>query len=510
MRTSLFFLETEQLDSSTYESAVDSAWYAQTDLIEHFLSTDDDYWSLRIWLEKDNSNYCWSSCTRESVRLVLLRSITALDDRINDQVNAIIHHDVFQKLEASWRGLAYLTDQLFESDTELACKIKLLNLTWKELSRDINRAIEFDQSDFFKLVYSNEFNMPGGEPFGLLIGDYKISHKPMVDVTANDIDTLIGISQIAAASFSPFITAAAPSLFGVNYYSELASVADIQSQFSQVDYKKWQRLREVEDTRFLGLAIPHILMREPYKNNGSRKESFFFEEKIDDSQSDHLWGNAAYGFAAVALKAFTESGWFSQIRGFQAGQYKRGLVFNLPTCGFNATRRIQQCKPSVDLQVGDRLEKQLSDCGFIPVSPVPFTENLVLLSNSSVNQPGSYELDGAQVNARISSMLQYVMSVSRFAHYIKVMGRDKVGGFTTAESLEREFQQWLFNYTTSSDDASEEMCFRYPLSEARIKITEKSGQVGNYYSVIHLRPHFQLDNMVSTIRLVTELSPKIS
>jgi len=510
MQSTLRFIDTEQLGVEISTNAADSAWYARTDLIEQFLSNSDDYWALRIWLEKDNNDFCRSSCTRESVRLVLLRSIKALDDRINDQVNAIIHHDVFQTLEASWRGLCYLTGQLSDFDSELSCKIKILNLTWKELSRDINRAIEFDQSDFFKLVYNNEFNMPGGEPFGLLIGDYKISHKPTPGIPITGIDTLKGISQTAAASFAPFITAADPSLFGVDYYSELANVADIQSQFSQVDYQNWRSLREMEDARFLGLMIPHILMREPYKRNGSRKEGFYFEEKIVDSQSDHLWGNAAYGFAAVALKAFTESGWFSQIRGLQAGQYNRGLVFNLPTCGFSSTRRIQQSKPPVDLQVGDRLEKQLSDCGFIPVSPVPHTENLVFLSNASVNQPENHELQGAQVNARISSMLQYVMCVSRFAHYIKVMGRNKVGGFITAESLEREFQQWLFNYTMSSDDVSEEMCSRYPLNEARIQIKEKSGQAGHYYSVIHLKPHFQLDQMVSTIRLITELSPRLS
>ncbi|RWX57234.1 type VI secretion system contractile sheath large subunit [Photobacterium chitinilyticum] len=510
MQSTLRFIDTEQLDSGINTNAADSAWYAQTDLIEQFLSNSDDYWALRIWLEKDNNDFCQSSYVRESVRLVLLRSIKALDDRINDQVNAIIHHDVFQKLEASWRGLCYLTDQLAIFDSEQSCKIKILNLTWKELNRDINRSIEFDQSEFFKLIYNNEFNMPGGEPFGLLIGDYKISHKPTSGLPFNGVDTLRGICQTAAASFAPFITAAEPSLFGVDYYSELANVADIQSQFSQVDYQSWQRLREMEDARFLGLTIPHILMREPYKQNGSRKEGFYFEEKIVDSQSDHLWGNGAYGFAAVALKAFTASGWFSQIRGQEPGQYKRGLLFNIPTCGFSSTRRIQQSKPSVDLQVGDRLEKQLSDCGFIPVSPVPHTENLVFLSNSSVNQPENHELEGVQVNARISSMLQYVMCVSRFAHYIKVMGRDRLGGFSTAESLEREFQQWLLNYTMSSDGVSDEMSSRYPLNEARIQIKEKSGQPGHYYSVIHLRPHFQLDQMVSTIRLITELSPKLS
>lgn len=509
MQSTLRFIDSEELTTGFNTKAGEGAWYAQTDLVEQFLNNDDDYWALRIWLEKD-SDFCWSSCSREGIRLLLLRSIKALDERINEQLNAIIHHDVFQKMEASWRGLVYLTDQLTEFDNELVCKIKLLNLSWEELSRDINRAIEFDQSDLFKLVYNNEFNMPGGEPFGLLIGDYQISHKPKSGVLTNDIDTLRGICHTAAAAFAPFITAADPALFGVDHYSELANVTDIQSQFSQVEYQNWRRLREMDDARFIGLVIPHILMREPYKQDGSRKDGFYFKELINDPHKDHLWGNAAYGFATVALKAFSESGWFSQIRGLQPGQYKRGLVFNLPSSAFNTTKRIRLSKPSVDLQVGDRLEKQLSDSGFIPVSPVPHTENLVFFSNASVNLPKHYASLGAQVNARLSSMLQYILCASRFAHYIKVMGRDRVGMYATAESIEREFQHWLFNYTTASDEASDEVRSRYPLNEARIQVKEKSGQPGHYYSIIHLRPHFQLDQMISSIRLITELSPRLS
>ncbi|KLV03752.1 type VI secretion protein [Photobacterium aquae] len=487
----------------------DAAWCAQTDIVDQFLDNKDDYWALRIWLEKEG-DFCWSTCNRQSIRLLLLRSIKGIDAKINEQLNCILHDDCFQKLEASWRGLVYLTDQVEEFDSELVCKIKLLNLTWKELSRDMGRAIEFDQSDLFRLVYNNEFNMPGGEPFGLLIGDYQVSHKPKAGIPTNDIDTLMGISNTAAAAFAPFVTAAEPALFGVDNYTELASVSDIQSQFSQPEYNNWRSLRKMEDARFLGLVMPHILMREPYEQDGSRKEEFYFKENIIDPQTEHLWGNAAYGFASVVLKAFSESGWFSQIRGLQPGRYNRGLVFNLPSASFNLTRRLRQSKPSVDLQVGDRLEKQLSDCGFIPISPLPHTEHLVFFSNASVNLPKHYESLGAQVNARLSSMLQYILCASRFAHYIKVMGRDKVGMYATAESIETEFQRWLFNYTTASDEASDEVRSRYPLNEARIQVKEKSGRPGHYYSIIHLRPHFQLDQMVSSIRLITELAPNQS
>ncbi|MGF1732354.1 type VI secretion system contractile sheath large subunit [Photobacterium kasasachensis] len=507
MNSALRFIESKQLTATAdSKGRQDSVWFAESDVVDQFLENSDDYWSLRIWLEKD-SGY-WPSTDRDSMRLVLLRSIEAIDRRINEQLNAILHHDAFQKLEASWRGLSYLTDQQSELDRDLTCKVKVINLSWKELSRDINRAIEFDQSELFRLIYSNEFNMPGGEPFGLLVGDYQVSHKPRPGVPTNDIDTLKGISQTAAAAFAPFITSTDPSLIGVDHFAELASVSNIQSQFTQREYQSWRSLRDSEDARFLGLTIPHILMREPYQQDGSRKEEFYFKETIRNAQADHLWGNASFAFAAVTLKAFTESGWFSQIRGLQPGMYNRGLVFNLPVSDFQATRRVKRNKPSVDLQVGDRLEKQLSDSGFMPVSPVPHTAHLVFFSNASVNLPQHYDSPGVQVNARLSSMLQYTLCASRFAHYIKVMARDKLGSYETAPSIEHEFQHWLFNYTTASDEASDEVRSRFPLNEARIQVKEKSGQPGHYYSIIHLRPHFQLDQMVSSIRLITELSPR--
>lgn len=508
MQSTLHFIDTEQLadDSSVGH---EDAWYINTDIIDEFLALSDDLWALRLWLEKER-DFCWSSCSKDSIHLTLLRAVAMIDQRVNAQINAILHHDDFQKLEASWRGLAYLTEQMSEFDNELTCKIKVLNLSWAELSRDIGRAIDFDQSDLFRFVYNNELNMPGGEPFGLLVGDYYVSHKPQAGMFNNDIDTLKGISNTAAAAFAPFITGTDPSFFGVDHFSDLAQVNDIQAQFSQIEYQKWRSLRKMEDARFLGLTLPHVLMRTPYEQDGSRNERFYFKEIIGDRQRDLLWGNAAYGFAAVALRAFTESGWFSQIRGLQPGQFKRGLVFNLPIASYKTSRRIKQSKPSVNLQVGDRLEKQLSDSGFIPVSPVPYSDYLVFFSNASVNLPKHYDVLGAQVNARLSSMLQYILCVSRFAHYVKVMGREKVGSHSTAESIEREFQQWILQYTTAMEDASDDVRSRYPLNEGRIQVKEKAGQPGHYYSIIHLRPHFQLDQMVSSIRLITELSSQNS
>ncbi|KMV31746.1 type VI secretion protein [Photobacterium swingsii] len=480
--------------------------YSKSQLVDAFLDTKDDALSLRMWLD---IHTCFNKgeCNKQSLTAMLLAAITAIDEKISQQLDAILHNDSLKKLEASWRGLAYLVEQENEYDTEQKCRVKLLHLTWSELTRDSAKAIDFDQSDFFRVIYNNEFNMPGGEPFGLLIGDYKITHRLQGNQHANDVDTLRKISQTAAASFAPFITSADPSFFGVDKFSELASVAHIETQFSQPEYIEWQSVRAMEDAKFLGITLPDILLRSPYTPDGSRREQFSYRESLSHSESDYLWGNAAYAFAAVTVRAFCESGWFSHIRGVQAGKYRQGLVVKVPQSHFCVTRRLKKNKMSVNLQVGDRLEKQLSDSGFIPVSSVYETGFLSFYSNSSVNESKQFSSESDAVNARLASMLQYILCVSRFAHYIKVIGRDKIGSFETADQIERYFQKWLMQYTTSSDSLSEEMRSKYPLHEARIRVKEKLGNRGCFYSVIHLRPHFQLDQMVSNIRLITELSP---
>lgn len=444
----------------------------------------------------------------EQVRALLCRAIADIDQLINLQLNAIIHHSAFQQLEASWRGLLYLAEQTERHDREQKIKVKLLSLSWAELSKDINRAIDFDQSDFFKLIYDNEFDMPGGEPFGVLIGDYQISHKIRPGQLSNDLDTLKEVARTAAAAFAPFICAAHPSLFGVDHFSELGQVADIGSQFKQPEYIKWRSLRAMEDARFLGVVMPQILMRSPYKDDGSRTEGFVFRETLANSEQDYLWGNAAFAFAAVLVRAYSESGWFAQIRGMKAGQQSFGLVCDLPVSRYETEKYQNANKPSVNLLVGHRFESQLSDNGFVPLSAVPYSDYFAFYNNASVQQAKVYDDKLSTVNARLSAMLQYILCVARFAHYIKVIGRDKVGGYQSAEHCEQELQRWLHNYTTASTEASTDVRARHPLREARIQVREKRGEPGRYYSIIQLQPHFQLDQMITTVKLVAELSPK--
>lgn len=443
--------------------------------------------------------------SRRALLALLLDLITRLDHQFNQQLNVILHHPQFRRLESGWRGLVYLVEQTATHDRDERVRVKVLALSWAELARDAQRAIEFDQTDLFRLIYSTEFDQPGGEPYGLLIGDYQIDHR-RISGAISDIEVLKSVAQTAAAAFAPFITGAAPALLGIEHFAELAAVRDVAAQFDQPEYAGWRSLRALEDSRFIGITLPQIRLRQPWRNDGRRAEAIPFTECGQGNDDGSLWGNAAWALAAVAVRAYAASGWFAQIRGLRPGHYGRGLVVDLPAQPLISSGSWGPA--AVDLQIGDRLEKLLADAGLVPLSTVPYSDHLVFFSNASVHQPPRYDSPGARVNARLSAMLQYTLCVSRFAHYVKVIARDLVGSFATAADCERELQRWLHGYTTASDSASDEVRARYPLHEASVSVREVQGRPGRYLSVIHLRPHFQLDQMVSTIRLVTELSPR--
>ncbi|PIW59610.1 type VI secretion system contractile sheath large subunit [Shewanella sp. CG12_big_fil_rev_8_21_14_0_65_47_15] len=474
-------------------------------VLARFLREDNPALAIVYWLENVEN---MTSIEIEHIVPSLCRSISAIDELINTQINEILHHSILQELEASWRGVLYLTEQAGIYDREQKTKIKLISLSWAELSKDVTRAIDFDQSEFFKLIYSNEFDMPGGEPFGVIVGDYRVSHIIRPGHTVNDLDILKDVTRTAAAAFSPFICSADPSLFGVDDFSQLGQVIDIGNQFKQIEYIKWHALREMDDSRFLGIVLPEVLMRSPYKDDGSRIESFVFKENLSRPEKDYLWGNAAFAFAAVLLRAYCESGWFGQIRGVKSGSHSFGLVSGLPVCQYETDIYQKSNKPSVSLLVSHRFEAELSDNGFIPLSAVPYSDFFAFYNNASVQQAKITNKLVVNVNHRLSAMLQYILCVARFAHYIKVMGRDKVGGYHSAQECEQNMQKWLHKYTTATEDASDEIRARFPLRAARIEVKEKRGKPGQFYSIIHLQPHFQLDQMVTTVRLVAELSPK--
>jgi type VI secretion system protein ImpD len=484
-------------------SRLDIACQQVPTLISHadFLVETDCNRALTYWLE--NHEDCSRLRNARDIELALHNSIALLDQMINEQVNEIIHHNDFQQLEASWRGLWYLVTQAEASRT---IKIKVLDISWAEVSRDIERALDVDQSHLFQKIYSEEYGTPGGEPFGVIIGDYEVSHKRSPRHPHDDISTLSGLSQIAAASFAPFICSVSSEFFGLDDFSTLGMPINLHSIFAQNEYIRWRSLREKQDSRFLGLTLPKILMRKPYRTEpGTYKGIYFYEKPGKDGKSTYLWGNACYAFGGVLIREFANVGWFGHIRGVPRDQIGGGLITNLPNVSFNTDKEMVVLKPSVDVIITDSMERELSDLGLIPLCHCYDTPFSAFYSNQSVQHPRQRSSKPEDVNAKLSAMLQHVLCASRIAHYLKVMIRDKIGSFITAEDCERFLMEWLFRYTTGRDDLDWEEQARYPLRQANVKVTERPDKPGQYFCVIHLVPHYQLDHMVSELELVTEL-----
>jgi len=470
--------------------------------LDDFLDEADITRALVYWLI-EYENFARVKTARDIITTIN-RAIADIDELVNDQLNIILHTDKFQQLEASWRGLWFLVVQ---ADGANNIKIRLLDISWSEVTRDISRALEFDQSQLFKKIYSEEYGTPGGEPYAVIVGDYEVSHKVSIKHPHDDLTTLEGLAQIAAAAFAPFIASASSELFGVDDFSTLGSPLNLQTIFSQQEYIKWRALRDKPDARFVALTVPHILMRLPYRTRpGSYKGVYFYEKPRDTSQRHYLWGNAAYAMAGILIREFTNVGWFGHIRGVPRNHVSGGLLTNLPVDCFATDADDIAHKPVTDVIITDTLERELSDLGLIPLCQCYDTPFAAFYNNQSIQKPKSYTDRDAQVNAKLSAMLQHVMCGSRIAHYIKVMIRDKVGSFVTAMDCEQFLREWLFKYTTGREDLDWEEQARYPLREAAVSVREHPAKPGEYLCVIHLRPHYQLDQMVSELELVTELA----
>lgn len=418
--------------------------------------------------------------------------IAQIDHLISLQLNEILHHPAFQKLESSWRGIKYLLDQ---SETSSMLKIRVLNVNKKELLRDLQRE-DFDQSVTFKKVYEDEFGVFGGESFGALIGDYEFSKHP------EDMELLERITQVAAAAHAPFLTAASPELLNLETFAQLGDVRDIGKIFDSSEYAKWKSFRTSEDSRYVGLTMPRVLMRLPYGKDTKPVDEFNYEEGVDGTDhSKYLWGNAAYALGARLTSAFAKYGWCAAIRGVEGG----GLVEGLPAHTFHTDEGDVALKCPTEIAITDRREKELADQGLVPLVHCKGTDYAAFFSVQSANKPKKYDKDSANANARLSTQLPYIMAVSRFAHYIKSIMRDKIGGFMSRGECETFLNKWVMQYVTEDDQASPATKAQYPLREARIEVTEVPGKPGAYRAIAFLRPHFQLDELTVSLRLVAEL-----
>ena len=434
-----------------------------------------------------------SMTVSRDVESMINARIAQIDHLLSIQLNEILHHPSFQKLEASWRGLKYLLDQ---SETSTSLKIKIFNCNKKELLKDLQRAPEFDQSTLFKKVYEEEFGTFGGAPFGSLMGDYEFGRSP------EDIELLERISQTAAAAHAPFVTGADPSLFNLDNFTSLDAPRDLAKIFDTTEYAKWKSFRQSEDSRYVGLALPHVLMRLPYGKDTKPIEAFSYEEGIDGTDhSKYLWGNAAYALAARVTTAFANYGWCASIRGVEGG----GLVEGLPVHNFYTDEGDVALKCPTEVPITDRREKELADLGFVPLVHCKGTDYAAFFSVQSAQKSKLYDQAAANANARLSTQLPYIFAVSRFAHYLKVMMRDKIGSFMSRSECETWLNKWILQYVLPDDSAGPTYKAQRPLREAAIQVVDVPGKPGAYRAVAFLRPHFQLDELSISLRLVADL-----
>lgn len=470
-----------------------------------FLEEPDPRVALRKWLggplpAGDGAE------RRQALRALIDRDIAALDALAGEQIDAILHHPQFKRLEAAWRGVGYLLDQA-EDDEKVV--VRLFGATWAELGRDFSRASEFDQSALFAKVYSEEYGMPGGLPYGLLLCDHPVRHHHRAgaaqEAPGDDIGTLSGIAEVAAAAFSPCVVGAAPELFGVTTFAEMSHMQSPDAGFRLGEYQRWRRLRRKEESRFLGVALPRILLRGLHRGRPAGGAGFVYRERALDIE-DWLWGNGAYGFGAVVIRAFRESGWFADIRGAPEGASGGGLLEGLPAPRFSTGEAVAYRRP-LEVELTDRKQKLLEELGFVALSPCSYTQSVVLLGAQSLKAPSVADTANTAEsrNERLSSMLQYILCVSRFAHYIKVMARDRMGAYTTAAELQRMLNEWLRGYMIGNADAGAELKARYPLSGGGVQISEVPGRPGALTCVIRIQPHFQFDQIVSDMQLRTEI-----
>ncbi len=421
--------------------------------------------------------------------------IAEIDRKLSEQINLILHHDDFKAIEGSWRGLHYLVNN---TETGENLKIRVMNISKKEVSKTLKKfkGTAWDQSPLFKKLYEEEFGMPGGQPFGCLMGDYYFDHSPP------DVEMLAGIAQISAAAHAPFITAASPSLLNMETWQELANPRDLAKIFGTPEYAAWRSLRQSEDSRYLGLTMPRVLARLPYGAKTSPVDEFAFEE--DTAGADHTkytWTNAAYSMATNITRSFKLYGWCARIRGAESG----GMVEGLPVHSFPTDDGGVDMKCPTEIGITDRREAELAGCGMMPISHWKNTDYGVFVGAQSLQKPQEYDDPDATANANLAARLPYLFATCRFAHFLKCIVRDKVGGFASRESLQTWLNKWIGQYVDSNPSSTDEVKARFPLSSAEVVVEEVEGNPGYYTSKFFLKPHYQLEGLTVSLRLVSKL-----
>jgi type VI secretion system protein ImpC len=422
--------------------------------------------------------------------------IAAIDKKLTEQINLIIHHEDFQKLESAWRGLHYLVNNT-ETDEQL--KIRVMNISKAELARTLKRykGTAWDQSPIFKKTYEEEFGQFGGEPFGCFVGDYHFDHTPP------DVELLAEMAKVSAAAHAPFLAGASPTVMQMESWRELSNPRDLTKIFGSPEYAPWRSLRESEDSRYIGLAMPRFLARSPYGAKTNPIAEFDFEEDVEGSQHDrYSWANAAYAMAVNINRAFKVYGWCTRIRGVESG----GAVDNLPCHTFPTDDGGVDMKCPTEIAISDRREAELAKNGFMPLIHRKNSDVAAFIGAQSLQKPAEYTDPDATANANLAARLPYLFATCRFAHYLKCMVRDKIGSFKERTDMQRWLTEWIMQYVDGSPESStEETKARRPLAAAEVVVEEVEGNPGYYTSKFFLRPHYQLEGLTVSLRLTSKL-----
>jgi type VI secretion system ImpC/EvpB family protein len=440
----------------------------------------------------------------DALRGALDRDIAAIDALLSEQVDAILHDARMRRLEGTWRGIAWLVDG---TDQSSRLKVKLLSAGWPEICRDLERAIEFDQSNLFRKIYEEEFGTPGGEPYGLLVVDHEVRHRPSPAARTDDVNALIALSGVAAAAFCPIILAASPTLLEVDSFADLASVIDIAAPLRNAEHARWRSLTTRPDMRFLGIALPRLLARPPWEDDGARADGFRYAE-YSPTGEERVWMGANYAFASVVARAFANYAWPADVRGVETDRVGGGLVDGVPLESFRTDPDFVWTRAPLEIVWNDHQERALLDAGLMPLSAIPYSEELVFGAVRSLLVPQRFmgaTAAAADANARLSSQINSILCASRFAHHLKMKGRQMVGSFKTADEIERLLQEWLTQYVNSNASSTGDSRARFPLVGGRVRVQEMVGKPGHFGCVVQLQPHYQLDDVSATFQLVTDL-----
>ncbi len=422
--------------------------------------------------------------------------IAAIDKKISDQLNLVLHHPDFQALESAWRGLHYLVNN---TETDEMLKIRVMNISKKELHKTLRKfkGTAWDQSPIFKKVYEEEYGQFGGEPFGCLVGDYYFDHSPP------DVELLSEIAKVAASGHVPFLAAGAPTVMQMDSWQELSNPRDLTKIFQTPEYAGWRSLRESEDSRYIGLTMPRFLARLPYGSKTDPVEEFDFEEDTEGSDhSKYTWANSAYAMGVNINRAFKLYGWCTRIRGVESG----GAVEGLPTHTFPTDDGGVDMKCPTEIAISDRREAELSKNGFLPLIHRKNSDFAAFIGAQSLQKPAEYDDPDATANANLSARLPYLFATCRFAHYLKCIVRDKIGSFKERDDMQRWLQSWISNYVDGAPATSSEVTkSKYPLADAEVVVDEVEGNPGYYSAKFFLRPHYQLEGLTVSLRLVSKL-----